>query len=139
MSFSNSKRIVLNTKLPKGKRYIYLNSCFENVSFAIRLQFQTINITYSNLRESIFKKLNLKTQNVFYSPEISSIEFVIPEEKITKALEELENLRNKFIMYNKEYSNYRKLKKLNGQNKVSKKDYLYLKSLENRLIYEFKI
>lgn len=126
MSFSNSKRMVLNTGLPKGKRYMCLNACFENVSFAIRLQFQTSAITYSNLRKSIFKKLNL-------------IEAWIPEDQLINVLEELEKIRNKFIIYNNEYSDYRKNKKINGQGSVSKKDYQYLKDLENRLIEEFKV
>ncbi len=139
MSYSNSKKRVLDESLPKGKRIIYLNTCFEYLSFAIRLQFQTTKITYTNLRESIFTKLKLKTQNVIYTPEISSIESFIPEERISNFFEKLEKIKYKFFVYNKEYSEYRKIKKLNGQRKVSKKDFEYLKKLENLLIDEFLI
>lgn len=139
MSYNNSKNKVLNNSLTKGIRYICLNNCFESLSFAVRTQLQTRDITYTNLKNTVLKKLNFDSKNIFYSNGISEIEFIIPEDSFIDIIKELNEIRSKFLIYLNEFSEYRKNKKLNGRNKTSKKDLEYLKKIENKLIKEFNI
>lgn len=104
-----------NINLPLGLRVCSLKECISILSFSMRSQFQTKEITYTNIKEYYFSQIDLDGYN------------------LNNTSDQLIFLKNEFDFSIKEYSNYRKNKKLNGKRQVSNKDIELLKKLENNI------
>lgn len=119
MSFNNQIKKVKNINLPLGLRICSLKECISILSFSMRSQFQTKEITYTNIKAIYFIQIDLN------------------EDNLNNIANQLISLKKEFDFSIKEYSEYRKNQKLNGNRQVSNKDIELLKKLENNIRSKF--
>lgn len=115
MSFNNQIKKVKNRNLTLGLRICSLKECISILSFSMRSQFQTKEITYTNIKDIYFSQIDLNEYN------------------LNNIANQLIYLKDEFDFCIKKYSEHRINQKLNGNRQVSNKDVELLKKLENNI------
>ena len=118
MSHNNTRAKLLKNSANIKSKASGVNYCFGLVSFSIRGNFQTLNVSFHSLKDHVLNKLNISE---------------ITNNNVEIIFKELDLIRNNSITLFVQFSNYRKIKKIEGNRNLSKKDFIYLGCLQ--LIY----